>query len=53
MAILAPVQTKRAAIYPRVSTAGQDEDGTSLATQEARCREYATQQGYELDEADV
>ena len=53
MAILAPAQTRRAAIYPRVSTTGQEEDGTSLATQEARCREYAAQQGYEVDEAHV
>lgn len=37
----------RAAIYVRVSTAGQ-EDGTSLETQEAACRAHAVQQGYEV-----
>jgi len=42
-----------AALYCRVSTAGQEEDGTSLDTQEARCRHYATAQGYLLDEAHV
>jgi site-specific DNA recombinase len=39
---------KRAAVYCRVSTAGQEEDGTSLDTQELRCREFAEQRGYEL-----
>jgi site-specific DNA recombinase len=39
-------QPRAAAIYTRVSTAGQEEDGTSLATQEQRCREYAAQHGY-------
>jgi predicted site-specific integrase-resolvase len=42
-----------AALYCRVSTSGQEEDGTSLDTQEARCRHYATEQGYLLDEAHV
>jgi site-specific DNA recombinase len=41
-----PVSQPRAAIYCRVSTAGQEEDGTSLATQEQRCREYAAERGY-------
>jgi site-specific DNA recombinase len=45
--------TKKAAIYCRVSTAGQEEDGTSLDTQEARCRQYATTQGYTVEEAHV
>lgn len=35
----------RAAIYIRVSTTRQEEEGTSLASQEARCREFATEQG--------
>jgi site-specific DNA recombinase len=42
-----------AALYCRVSTPGQEEEGTSLDTQEARCRHYATAQGYLLDEAQV
>jgi DNA invertase Pin-like site-specific DNA recombinase len=41
-------QTKRAAIYTRVSTARQGDDGTSLDTQEARCRDYVAENGYEL-----
>ncbi|HEV2122581.1 MAG TPA: recombinase family protein [Chloroflexota bacterium] len=44
---------KRAAIYPRVSTKGQEEDGTSLGTQEQQCREYALRQGYVVDESHV
>lgn len=36
----------RCAIYVRVSTAGQERDGTSLETQEAACREYAESHGY-------
>ena len=32
---------KRAALYPRVSSRGQEEDGTSLTTQEQRCRAFA------------
>ena len=35
-----------AAIYVRVSTAKQEDEGTSLASQEAACRAYALQQGY-------
>ena len=42
-----------AALYCRVSTSGQEEDGTSLDTQEERCRHYATEQGYLIDEAHV
>jgi site-specific DNA recombinase len=41
-------QSKRAAVYCRVSTAGQEEDGTSLDTQEERCREFAENRGYEI-----
>jgi site-specific DNA recombinase len=44
---------KRAAIYVRVSTAGQEQDGTSLVTQEAYCRECAGRRGYAIDEAHV
>jgi site-specific DNA recombinase len=33
--------TRRAAIYVRVSTVGQEEDGTSLGTQEAACLAHA------------
>ncbi len=44
---------KQAAIYCRVSTAGQEEEGTSLATQEARCRQYAIEHGYVVDEVHV
>ena len=47
------IETKRAAIYARVSTAGQEEDGTSLETQEAACRRYAAEHGYIVDEAHV
>lgn len=37
-----------AAIYVRVSTAGQEAEGTSLDTQEAACRAYADRQGYRV-----
>jgi site-specific DNA recombinase len=37
-----------ALIYCRVSTAGQEADGTSLDTQEAACRAYAEQHGYAI-----
>jgi site-specific DNA recombinase len=37
-----------AAIYVRVSTAGQAEDGSSLGTQEAACRAYAAEHGYDM-----
>ncbi len=43
MTTSAPV---RAAVYVRVSTAGQEE-GTSLDTQEAACRAYCAERGYE------
>src|SRR5215208_3490035 len=39
--------TNRAAVYVRVSTTKQ-EDGTSLHTQEAECRAYAADHGYEV-----
>lgn len=40
-----------AAIYTRVSTGNQEIEGTSLGSQEDRCREYAASQGYTVDEA--
>jgi site-specific DNA recombinase len=40
--------TTRAAIYVRVSTTKQEAEGTSLQTQEAACRAYATDNGYEV-----
>lgn len=39
----------RAAVYVRVSTTKQEDDGTSLDTQEAACRAYAAEHGYVLD----
>jgi len=39
---------RRAAIYARVSSEQQEQDGTSLDTQLAACREYAAKQGYEV-----
>lgn len=38
----------RAVIYCRVSTDKQEKDGTSLETQEARCREYASEKGWQV-----
>ena len=43
----------RAGIYVRVSTGGQEQDGTSLETQEAACRAYAAQHGYIVSEGHV
>jgi site-specific DNA recombinase len=45
--------TPRAAIYTRVSTTAQGEDGSSLATQEAACRAYAAERGYTVLPSDV
>jgi DNA invertase Pin-like site-specific DNA recombinase len=42
-----PTEAKRCAIYVRVSSAGQ-EDNSSLATQEASCRAYAADRGWEV-----
>ena len=39
-------ETKRALIYPRVSSAKQRLEGSGLESQEQRCREYAEAQGY-------
>ena len=44
---------KRAALYVRVSTGKQEEEGTSLGTQEAACRKYAAEQGYVVAEEHV
>lgn len=44
---------KRAALYPRVSDPLGERDGTSLDTQEAGCRRYATAHGYVVDDAHV
>jgi len=41
-----PAGAKPALVYCRVSTRGQEEDGTSLDSQEAACRAYATEHGY-------
>jgi len=38
----------RAAIYVRVSTKGQEDDGSSLGTQEQACRAYAVDHGYNV-----
>ena len=43
--------TTRAAIYIRVSTSAQEDEGTSLDTQEVRCRAYADEHDYQI--ADV
>src|SRR4051794_21531974 len=40
--------TQRCAIYCRVSTDGQEKDGSSLETQEAACIAYANKQGWEI-----
>ncbi len=37
-----------AAIYVRVSTTKQDDDGTSLETQEAACRAHCEKRGYDV-----
>jgi site-specific DNA recombinase len=42
-----------AAVYCRVSTKRQGEDGTSLETQEARCREHVASLGWPVSEAHV
>src|SRR5215203_2318732 len=46
--MIAPTdRPKRVAVYCRVSSAGQ-EDNSSLATQEASCRSYAVERGWEV-----
>lgn len=41
-----PLPAPRAAIYVRVSTKGQEDEGTSLASQESASRAYAAERGY-------
>ncbi len=43
----------RAAIYARVSTDRQEEDGTSLVTQVKKCLEYCQQKGYLVAEIHI
>ena len=38
----------KASIYCRVSTEGQEQDGTSLQTQMEACRNYCQSRGYEV-----
>ena len=38
----------RAVIYTRVSTSAQEQVGTSLDTQEERCRAYAAERGWQI-----
>lgn len=44
---------RTAAIYCRVSTSRQEDEGTSLDTQEERCRAYAGERGYRVSAAHV
>jgi len=44
------IPQRRAAIYVRVSTDRQEQDGTSLDSQEASCRDYCDQQGFTVAE---
>jgi site-specific DNA recombinase len=48
-----PKAFTKAAIYCRVSTVGQEEEGTSLVTQEELCRTYAAEHGHRVDEMQV
>jgi len=43
----------RAAIYTRVSTLAQEDEGSSLDTQQEACIRYAVQNGYEVDDNHV
>src|SRR5207249_3097115 len=47
------VPKKPAAVYVRVSSGGQEEAGTSLATQEEHCRRHAARAGYTIGEGHV
>ena len=49
----APRSQLCAALYLRVSTRGQEEEGTSLETQEAADRRHAAEHGYRVDEGHV
>src|SRR5579883_2382341 len=48
-----PDKTPRAAIYVRVSSRLQEDEGTSLETQEEYCRQYADEHGYRVLDAHV
>src|SRR3712207_3838304 len=48
-----PLSQPRAAVYVRVSTRGQAEEGTSLASQEEYCRRYAAEHGYQVEERHI
>jgi DNA invertase Pin-like site-specific DNA recombinase len=50
---VAATAAPKVAIYCRVSTVSQEEEGTSLDTQEAHCRQYAIAKGYQIDEQHV
>ncbi len=43
----------RAALYVRVSTSKQENEGTSLSSQEEHCRQYAAEKGYTVDEREI
>lgn len=45
-----PIVPPKAVIYCRVSGARQVREGDGLASQETRCREYASHRGYEVQE---
>src|SRR5262245_56141723 len=42
-----------AAIYTRVSTREQEDEGTSLISQEVACRAFAAERGYTVDERHI
>jgi site-specific DNA recombinase len=44
-----PTQYTKALIYCRISSTRQKNEGHGLESQEQRCREYATQKGYEVE----
>ncbi|MFN8472253.1 MAG: recombinase family protein [Anaerolineae bacterium] len=44
---------KRTALYIRVSSSLQEDDGSSLATQEEYGRRYASSKGYHIDESHI
>lgn len=44
---------RRAAIYTRVSTLGQEEEGSSLDTQLEACVRHAVEKGYAVDDAHI
>lgn len=48
-----PSESKRAAIYVRVSSVQQEREGASLETQEAACRQFCAAKGWEVLEPHV